>query len=63
MARTLPIPKTAKRRLQENIMGPHGAAPKGSNQSMASGLNIFEEEKDKKLGREISKTSLVSNQP
>jgi hypothetical protein len=47
--------------LQENVMGPHSAAPKGSNQSMASGLNRFEEEKDKKLGREISQTSHVSN--
>ena len=54
---------TARRILQENMMGPHGAAPQGSNQSMASGLNRFEEEKDEKLGREISRTSQVSNQP
>lgn len=59
MPRT-PPPKTAKRMPQENIMGPHGSPPKGSNQSMASGLNRFEEEKDKKLGREISQTSQVS---
>jgi hypothetical protein len=62
-AKAMTLSKTSSRDLQENMMGPHGAAPQGSNQSMASGLNRFEEEKVMKLDRQVSQTSQVSTQP
>ena len=44
------------------MMGPHGAAPNGSDHSMASGLSSYEEEKVMILDREASLASRVSSQ-
>ena len=45
---------TSSRDSHENMLGHHGAAPYGSDHSMASGLSSFEEEKVMKCDREVS---------